>query len=155
MIRLPWRIVSPGVPLRMASILLIEDDLDTRDMLGRFLSQAGYCTMMAANGWEGLLALEQQVDLILLDLMLPGMDGFSFLRIVRRQQSTRDIPVVAVTAMDLADVTPQLNQLGVQDVVSKGQNLFGQLKRSIGQHLERPDTETHSRVVRPEPVSIV
>jgi CheY-like chemotaxis protein len=131
----------------MANILLIEDDLDTRDMLGRFLSQAGHDMLTAANGWEGLLALDRDVDLILLDLMLPGMDGFSFLKIVRRQQSTRDIPVVAVTAMDVAEVAPKLDQLGVNEIVSKGPNLFGQLRTTLGRHLDTPGT--HARLTRP------
>jgi CheY-like chemotaxis protein len=137
----------------MANILLIEDDLDTRDMLGRFLSQAGHDMLTAANGWEGLLALQQAVDLILLDLMLPGMDGFSFLKIVRRQQSTRDIPVVAVTAMDVAEVAPKLDQLGVNEIISKGPNLFGQLKSTLGRHLDTPGM--HARVARPEPAAVV
>jgi CheY-like chemotaxis protein len=137
----------------MANVLLIEDDLDARDMLGRFLSQAGYGTLTAANGWEGLLALEQPVDLILLDLMLPGLDGFAFLRIMRRQPATRNIPVVAVTAMNVTDVTQQLNQLGVTDVVSKGQNLFQHLRVAMRRHLEPP--QLHSRIILPERDGVV
>jgi CheY-like chemotaxis protein len=136
----------------MANVLLIEDDLDTRDMLGRFLSQAGYGTLTAANGWEGLLALEQPVDLILLDLMLPGLDGFAFLRIMRRQPATRNIPVVAVTAMHPADVTQQLDQLGVTEVISKGENLFKHLGSVVRRHLQPP--ELHSRVTLPERESL-
>ena len=125
----------------MANILLIEDDRDTRDMLGRFLSQSGHDMQLAANGWEGLLALERHVDLILLDLMLPGMDGFSFLKVMRRQTTTRDIPVVAVTALDVAEVTPQLERLGVDEIVSKGSNLFKQLRSTLDRHLERPTAD--------------
>ena len=125
----------------MANILLIEDDRDTRDMLGRFLSQSGHDMQLAANGWEGLLALERHVDLILLDLMLPGMDGFSFLKVMRRQTATRDIPVVAVTALDVAEVTPQLERLGVDEIVSKGSNLFKQLRSTLDRHLERPEAD--------------
>ena len=125
----------------MANILLIEDDRDTRDMLGRFLSQSGHEMQMAANGWEGLLALERHVDLVLLDLMLPGMDGFSFLKVMRRQTATRDIPVVAVTALDVAEVTPQLERLGVEEIVSKGSNLFKQLRSTLDRHLERPGAD--------------
>jgi CheY-like chemotaxis protein len=137
----------------MANVLLIEDDLDTRDLLGRFVSQAGYGMLTAANGWEGLLALEEPVDLILLDLMLPGLDGFAFLRIMRRQRATRDIPVVAVTALNVADVTQQLNQLGVSEVVSKGENLFKHLTSAMRRHLAPP--ELHSRTTLPEPGSLV
>src|SRR4051794_16882841 len=93
----PIRQVPPRLsPMRR--ILIVDDNEDTRMMLGNFLSLAGHETVFAANGWEALLTLEHTpVDLILLDLMMPGMDGQTFLRILRQGQRNRNLPVVIVT----------------------------------------------------------
>src|SRR5258705_9287869 len=87
--------------LAMPRILIVDDNEDPRMMLGNFLSLAGHETIFAANGWEALLTLEHaNVDLILLDLMMPGMDGQTFLRILRQGQKKANLPVAIVTALD-------------------------------------------------------
>ena len=64
----------------MPSILLVDDDPNFTELLSRFLQEQGYNLYTAANGWEALLVLDQQaIDLILLDVMMPGMDGITFL----------------------------------------------------------------------------
>src|SRR5687767_1321143 len=88
------------------TILIVDDDADTRDLVGRFLSNAGYGVRFAANGWEGLLALETPVDLVLLDLMMPGMDGAAFLRTLRAHGAGKHVPVVVITAMAREEVEP-------------------------------------------------
>src|SRR6267142_838864 len=88
----------------LARILVIEDDVDTRMGLGKFLSMAGNAVIPAANGWEALLVLDQSdVDLILLDVMMPGMDGPTFLQILRQAKKHKDLAVIVVTALELAD----------------------------------------------------
>ena len=123
---------NPGKPGKMPSltntILLIEDDMDTRDLLVRVLSAEGFGVRLAANGWEGLLAVESPPDLILLDIMLPGMDGVSFLRSLRNTHGYERVPVVVVTALDIADIADRVKPFGVQQIISKGDNLLGQLK---------------------------
>jgi DNA-binding response OmpR family regulator len=81
------------------SILIIEDDLLIVKMLGLQLGQAGYRVLTAVNGFQGLkMARTDAPDLILLDLMLPGMDGFEVLNQLRSDPSTAKLPVVIVSA---------------------------------------------------------
>lgn len=78
------------------TILIVEDEQNIVDILSFNLSREGYDTLEAYDGNTGLqLALEQNPDLILLDLMLPGMDGFS---VCRRLREETDIPILMVTA---------------------------------------------------------
>ena len=78
------------------TVLIIEDEQNIVDILSFNLSREGYDTLEAYDGPTGLqLALEQNPDLILLDLMLPGMDGFD---VCRRLRETLDIPILMVTA---------------------------------------------------------
>lgn len=91
-----------------------------------------YSTRIAANGWEALLAVETPPSLILLDIMLPGMDGFMFLNSLRGQRTHQAIPVVVLTAMDVAEVVSKVRPHGVEHVISKGDNVFPQLKTAIG-----------------------
>ena len=94
------------------SVLIVEDDPETREMLRRVLEKQGCTVNEAENGKVGLDRVEQSTpDLILLDLMMPEMDGFQFLEVLRGQEETRAIPVVVVTAKELtAREREQLNK---------------------------------------------
>jgi len=95
-----------------SKVLVIEDDDETREMMRRVLQKQGCTVAEAENGKVGLERVEQVVpDLILLDLMMPEMDGFQFLEVLRGQEHTRTIPVVVVTAKELtAGEREQLNR---------------------------------------------
>ncbi len=85
-----------------ASVLVVEDDPATLEMMVRALAQTGWLTASAENGRVGLEKLKDRVpDLILLDLMMPEMDGFEFIGELRNNESWRRIPVVVVTAKDM------------------------------------------------------
>ncbi len=87
------------------SILIVEDDPATRDLLHRVLENHGWKTFVAENGRRGLEAIAAHTpDLILLDLMMPEMDGFEFLNALKQYPHGRSIPVVVMTAKD---ITPQ------------------------------------------------
>ncbi|MEA2662133.1 MAG: hypothetical protein QOH08_1705 [Chloroflexota bacterium] len=79
-------------------ILAIEDDGDTREMYGRMLRDEGHEAVLAADGVEGLGLLDPNPDLVILDLALPGMDGYEVLRTMRADPATSDIPVLVVSA---------------------------------------------------------
>ncbi|WP_414475074.1 response regulator [Microvirga sp. M2] len=84
-------------------VLVVDDDPMTREMLRRILSKRGWSVTEAADGFDALSALGRGAPaVVLLDLMMPGMDGFEVLDAMRREASWRDIPVVVVTAKDLS-----------------------------------------------------
>lgn len=83
----------------MARILVIEDEKDIQDVLAYNLGQAGHEVLIAARGDEGLrIAKAQRPDLILLDLMLPGITGNEVCNALKREPGTATIPVVMITA---------------------------------------------------------
>jgi PAS domain S-box-containing protein len=104
-----------------SDVLVIEDDAATRSLIRRAAEQSGWTVREASDGRDGLDRIRDAVpSLILLDLMMPGMDGFQFLDILRDDGAWRRIPVVVITARELsADDHRRLNG-GVQHIVQKG-----------------------------------
>jgi CheY-like chemotaxis protein len=105
---------SPGV------ILLVEDDLAIHDSLGESLEQSGYLVIAAVDGREALALLRSGVrpSAILLDLMMPVMDGWDFRQEQRRDPALRDIPVVVITASGFSASTVR-TQFGEVEVIAK------------------------------------
>jgi signal transduction histidine kinase/CheY-like chemotaxis protein len=98
------------------TVLVVEDDDDTREMMVRTLANDGWTTHEAANGRVALERVRQAVpDLILLDLMMPEMDGFEFISHLRENEAWAAIPVVVLTAKD---ITPE-DHLRLQGNVRK------------------------------------
>jgi CheY-like chemotaxis protein/two-component sensor histidine kinase len=84
-----------------ATVLVIDDDPTVRDMIGRMLAKEGYHVLTAANGADGLtLAAEAMPDVITLDIMMPGMDGWSVLSKLKADPALTAIPVVVMTIVD-------------------------------------------------------
>jgi CheY-like chemotaxis protein len=84
-----------------ATILIAEDHLDSREALGALLEAFGYTVVPAVNGAQAVnLARERRPDLILMDIMMPELDGFEATRRIRGFRETRDIPIITLTAMD-------------------------------------------------------
>jgi two-component system phosphate regulon response regulator PhoB len=102
-----------------AAILIIEDDPDIRDMLSLAMGKEGWTLIMAPAGEEGLLLLKKEpVNCVILDIMLPGMDGLGVLRKIKTEPG-RDIPVIMTTAKgEEADIVAGL-ELGADDYVVK------------------------------------
>jgi len=113
-------------------ILVVEDDAPTRELVRRMLERAGWTVDEAENGRAALERLaEATPGLILLDLMMPEMDGFEFLEVVRQREAWRDIPVVVLTAKDLtADDRRRLNG-SVARIVQKGASSRDALLREV------------------------
>ena len=83
----------------MAKVLLVEDQEDNRDMLTRRLVKRGYEALIAVDGAEGVeKARSEAPELILMDMSLPVMDGWEATRILKSEERTRSIPIVALTA---------------------------------------------------------
>ena len=102
-------------------VLVIEDDDTTRDVLRSALARDGWSVAQAENGRVGLTRLAERVpDVILLDLMMPEMDGFEFIAELRSNPDWRHIPVLVVTARDLSEEDRRRLSGGVQQIIQKG-----------------------------------
>ena len=115
------------------TVLVIDDDADTRRMTCQMLERVGLNIGEAENGEAGLawLAAHPAPSLILLDLMMPVMDGFEFLEHVRADQRWRMLPVVVVTAMDLGAEELDLLNSATRKVIAKGATTGTDLRAAI------------------------
>lgn len=105
----------------MASILVVEDDKNTNKLMGILLEHAGYTVYSAFNGLQAFDILENtNVDLILLDVMLPQMDGFEFTNILR--ENNDNVPILMVTAKHLPEEMCQGFIVGTDDYMVKPVN---------------------------------
>ena len=102
-------------------LLVVEDDASLREMLRRRLEKEGWTVIEAENGRVALERMtERQPDLILLDLMMPEMDGFQFLDEIRKHDDWRSIPVIVVTAKELTPEDRQRLNGSVEKILQKG-----------------------------------
>jgi DNA-binding response OmpR family regulator len=108
-------------------VFIVEDDADTREMLGRFLELEGYHVEMAANGKQALERLDHAgpVCVIVLDLMMPIMDGWQFRREQSRHARHSKIPVIVVSAAG----KDRIAQIDANDYLSKPVDLDDLLAR--------------------------
>jgi CheY-like chemotaxis protein/anti-sigma regulatory factor (Ser/Thr protein kinase) len=103
-----------------SAVLLIEDDIETREIMARTLEKAGWVVSEAGNGQEALDAMASvEPRLILLDLMMPVMDGFGFLAALRAGPEWQHIPVIVITAKDLTGEDRDRLSGMVEDVLEK------------------------------------
>ena len=103
-----------------AKILIVDDEERNRRLFDVFARADGYVTVGAASGAQGLeLAVSEKPDIILLDLMMPGMDGFEVARGLKANPATRAIPVIIVSALE--DVASHQRMLvsGVDEFINK------------------------------------
>ncbi|NOY80609.1 MAG: response regulator transcription factor [Kiritimatiellaeota bacterium] len=106
--------------MKKPTILVVDDERDIRDLVSYHLTRSGFMVVTAADGERALEVVRETVpDLIVLDLMLPGMDGLDVCRLLRRDPRTSHVPVVMLTARDdETDVVTGL-ELGANDYVAK------------------------------------
>ena len=118
-------------------ILIVDDEVHVREVVQLCLETlGGWDVLSAASGREGLLQLQaEQPDAIVLDVMMPEMDGFAFLRLLRANPTTQDIPVVFLTAMADRFNQQQLTELGVRGAIAKPFDallLINQVAQALG-----------------------
>src|SRR5688572_17382461 len=107
----------------MPTVLVVEDDPDMRELERQTLSYAGYDVLLAANGHEALFTLEtHRPSVIVLDVMMPGMDGLTFLLERMRLGLAVDVPVVCVSAAGPA-VAGEALKRGAAEFIGKPVNL--------------------------------
>ncbi len=103
-----------------AAILVVDDNEDNRDMLARRLRRQGYEVLTAAGGRAALDSLgERPLDLVLLDVMMPDLDGYAVLKQLKADPVLRDIPVLMISALDEIDSVVRCIQLGAEDYLTK------------------------------------
>lgn len=115
-------------------ILVVDDDADVRNLLKMRLEVLGYSIAVAADGSEGLSKAEsEKPDLIILDIMMPEMDGYTFVREIKANESLRQTPIVILTSRtgmkDLFEIE------GVHDYVTKPyepEDLVTTVKKYLG-----------------------
>jgi CheY-like chemotaxis protein len=104
----------------MVCIMVVDDDPDTVTVLARYLQREGFATLEALSGAQCLkLVGEHHVDVILLDLMMPEMDGFQVVRALKNNPATAEIPVIMVTARDDIESRAEGMRVGVSDFLAK------------------------------------
>jgi two-component system sensor histidine kinase/response regulator len=116
-------------------VLIVDDNPSNLQLIANALSSMNIELLYATNGMEALtLAVENRPELILLDIMMPGIDGFTTCRRIRAEPKTRDIPVLFITAKSDEDSIIQGFESGGQDYITKPFNLQ-ELKARVLTHL--------------------
>lgn len=126
---------------RLETILVVDDDPDILDLHRRLLKETGRSVLTARNGTEALQWIsDQKPDLILLDLVMPEMDGFTVLERLQERESTRDIPVIILTAHMLSDAELERCNRGVATILGKGLFTAEETLRHVEAALARQHT---------------
>lgn len=130
--------------MQKIKLLLIEDEEDIAHLIKLQAEISGYKVVIAGNGIDGLRAIErEEPDIVVLDIMLPGLNGFEVCRKVKKMDKLKDIPIVIISAKgEESDVVLGL-ELGADDYVSKPFSLkvlFSRIKAVLrrGMELEKP-----------------
>jgi len=130
-------------------ILIIDDEEDIRELLDYNLAREGYKILLASDGNEGLKVIrDQKPDLIILDLMLPGLDGLDVCRIVKNDKNLMNIPIIMLTAKgDEEDIIIGL-ELGADDYITKPFSIYILIAR-IKTVFRRIESESNKTSVSP------
>ena len=123
------------------TIMIVEDHSGVRDQMQKVLERAGYATIAAKNGNEALAELEKTpVDLILLDIIMPELDGFALLRRIRKMPRREDTPVIVLSAASNTTSIALAAKLGVKAFLPKatfsGPELLDQIKQHLAPGIE-------------------
>ncbi|PIS05346.1 MAG: response regulator [Candidatus Buchananbacteria bacterium CG10_big_fil_rev_8_21_14_0_10_42_9] len=102
-------------------ILIIEDDKFLAKMLGNLLESNGYEVVYASNGREGLLKVAEKPDLVLLDIILPDLNGFDLLESIKSEKETSKVPIVIISNLGQTEDITQGKQLGAKDYIVKSE----------------------------------
>lgn len=149
---------KPGHPLRRASdfgvVLVVDDNRDAVEILTLLLRAQNFRTVAAYGGAECLeIARSQPIDLILLDVSMPEMDGLTVCEELQKEERTRSIPVILVTARDDHETRVAGMKLGVSEFLSKPFNKAELLERVRGQLIARALARQMDETIQKAPTS--
>ncbi len=111
-----------GTPAEQATplVLIVDDETHNRALLDIILSSEGYELITAASGEEALAVIEQRrPDIILLDIMMPELNGFQVITMLKADPATRDIPIILLSALDDLGAIERGLQVGAADFLTK------------------------------------
>src|SRR3954470_9517688 len=122
----------------MARMLIVDDNEDARDAIGKYLEAVGHQVACVPNGREALAhILADMPDVVLLDLIMPEMDGPSFLEVVRSYLRLQSLPVVILTALSESPMIDRVLALKVNSVLVKGKATSEDVKKAIEEAIVR------------------
>ncbi len=122
----------------MATILIVEDNPANMKLAVFVLEQASYTVVSAADAEAGLtLARERHPDLILMDIQLPGMDGLTAIGLLKQDAATRDIPVIALTALAMKGDEERIRSAGCEGYIAKPMR-YQEVLAAVAAQLSRP-----------------
>ena len=131
------------------TILIVDDNLDNVNLLNKILQKSGYRTLKGYNGEEAVkLARRESPDLILLDIMMPIMDGFTACKIIKQDESTKHIPILMLTAKQEVDDKVKGLEIGADDYITKPfhlRELLARIKSKLKLTHEHRQTVTRER----------
>ena len=120
----------------MPSALILEDDDAVRTLVQKLLQSDGFTVATAADGLEGLMSLEQSVpDVIICDMMMPNLDGMTFTKAIKKQASTRAVPVIFLTAKTDTRTVAEGISAGAKFYLTKPFNhaeLLSKVRKALG-----------------------
>lgn len=120
-----------------ALILVVDDNEMNRDMLSRRLNRLGHETIVAEDGEKALQVIQEQLfDLVLLDIMMPILNGYDTLERIKSDETMRHIPVIMISAVDDLDSVVRCIEMGAEDYLFKPFNPV-LLKARVGASLEK------------------
>lgn len=129
-----------------AKILLVEDDLFVRDLYLRTLEKNDYAVDVAVDGEEGReKAIGQQYDLILLDIMLPKMNGLDLLRVIRSNENRKNTPVFLLTNLGQEAIIKEAFKMGIAGYFLKARLLPQEVTEYVNKFLATGQVPTESQ----------
>lgn len=122
----------------MPKIIVVDDKRESREPVARLLQSEGYEVFRAANATEAM-GITQRVspDLMILDVMIPPMDGLTFLWLLREDPQWRDLPVILITGLTDPHTIDRAQQLDVKEYLVKGTFTSEQLLSNVRAHIRR------------------
>ena len=118
-----------------ATILVVDDTVDTRDLIHLYLTGEGYTVLLAGDGGEGLYrAKAERPDMVITDINMPNMDGHTLIRELRAEEGFADLPIIALTAYG-SEAAEEAKKNGANAVFAKPMN-FEDLLAEVARLLE-------------------
>jgi CheY-like chemotaxis protein len=131
----------------MAYVLLVDDEPDGREALRRLLEHRGHVVVCADNGHLAIQRLLAHTpDVVLLDLLMPQMDGVQFLEVIRSYRRLQSLPIVMLTAFPESPLAKNVRAMGVHHILAKGKVTFPEIEQAIQSALTIPSrpNDAHS-----------